>query len=628
MHSDDLKRRVREANNIVDVIQSAVGKLVRAGRNLKACCPFHNEKTPSFNVNAEGQYFKCFGCGKSGDVFTFVQLYERVEFPEAFKLLADRAGIRFEVNPAAAEQYKKETDWKSYSYRLNDAACNFFREQLFAPAGMKAREYLKKRGLSDENCEKFRLGYAPAGGSPLLSRLQGQRAPVKAIVGAGLATQRDNGAVIDFFFDRLMFPISDIQGRVIAFGGRILGDGEPKYLNTRETPVFSKTHTVYGIDHAREQIVSTRTAIIVEGYTDVMMCHQFGITNVVACLGTAITEQHIRQLRRVADKLLLLTDSDAAGAKASERSLSILLQEDMPARIVRLPGADKDPCDFLLAHGKEPFLKGLEQSQDLFDYKFELVSKTCDLLTPAGLKNAADDLMTLVSVIPDTLLKNRYRYEILKRLNIDEKDLRYEVQTQRNAGSKVDNPKETIDTSLPPEPENRLASAERELLKFLFHEPAFLGQATEQVNLAALTGRPEQQIGRAMLDAMSEGKLPPDPAGLLEVGPASFVAREVLARLPDTNDEESLDQKGAKPLCIALAEARSGGLKLDAQARFDILSREFLRQTLDMKYRYASRKLTHARVQQDVDGIQKADEELAQIRQSIKKLKSNSGTGL
>ncbi|HYF48187.1 MAG TPA: DNA primase, partial [Planctomycetota bacterium] len=321
--SEDLKRRVREANNLVDVVQAAVGKLTRAGRNLKACCPFHNEKTPSFNVNADGQYFKCFGCGKSGDVFTFVMLHERVEFPEAFQMLADRAGIRVEVDPQAAVVHQKEKDWKSYLYKINDVAAKFFREQLFSDAGKAAREYIKKRGLSDEICEQFRIGYAPSGGSPLLERLRSMKAPVKAIVEAGLATQRDDGSVRDFFYDRLMFPITNIEGKVIAFGGRILGLGEPKYLNTRETLLFSKTKTVYGIDHAKSAIVDSRKAILVEGYTDVMMCHQFGVTNVVACLGTAITSDHIRVLRRVADELLLMTDSDAAGAKASERSIAV-----------------------------------------------------------------------------------------------------------------------------------------------------------------------------------------------------------------------------------------------------------------------------------------------------------------
>jgi DNA primase len=514
MYSEDLKRRVRDANNIVDIVQAAVGKLVKAGHNYKACCPFHNEKTPSFNVNADGQYFKCFGCGKGGDVFTFVMLQERCEFPEALKILADRARIPIQIDPKEAEKYKKETDWKSYLYKLNDAASRFYRQQLFSDAGKAAREYIKKRDLNEAVCEQFRLGYAPAGGSPLLSHLQGLNAPVKAVVAAGLASQRDDSSTRDFFFDRLMFPICDIQGRVIAFGGRVLGDGEPKYLNTRDTPLFNKTRTIYGLHLAKDEIVSEKTAVIVEGYTDVMMCHQFSVRNVVACLGTAITADHIRQLRRLAEQIILLTDSDTAGARASERGLTVLFQQEMPSRVARLPGADKDPCDFLLAKGKEPFVEALKQAQDLFEYKFEIVRKTHDLLSPHGLKNAAVELMALISEIPDTLLKNRYRYEVQRRLNIDEKDLPAYEASRSSVMAQEGNPKADDVGSAPP-PENDLAAAEREFLIFLFHEPAAISDALSKIDLTSFTGGPEKRIGMAILGAVGENKLP------LEIGRAS-----------------------------------------------------------------------------------------------------------
>jgi len=565
LSSESFKRRVREANNIVDVVQAAVGRLQRAGRNLKACCPFHNEKTPSFNVNAEGQYFKCFGCGKSGDVFTFVMLHERVEFPEAIKILAERANIPMEIEPKAAEQYKKETDWKSYLYKLNEAAKRFYREQLLSNAGKQAREYLRKRGINEEMAEHFELGYAPAGGSPLLARLQSQKAPVKAIVVAGLASQRDDNSVRDFFYDRLMFPIHDGQGRVIAFGGRILGDGEPKYLNTRDTPLFSKTKTVYGIDRAKEEIVKQRRAILVEGYTDVMMCHQFGVTNVVACLGTAITPEHVRHLRRFADEVVLLTDSDAAGARASERSISVLMAEEMPAKVARLPGEDKDPCDFLLAKGKEPFVAAMQQTLDLFDYKFEMVRKSHDLSHPQGLKSAAEDLLTLISVIPDNLLKNRYRYEIMRRLNIDERDLNYVPPPQR---TEFQNEAPLPDLGVATAPESKLAEAERDLLRFLFHEPAWLNDAVGEVDIVRLDGRAEGPIGKAIFQALTEGKLPPDVSTLNDAEMGSVVAREVLERLPETNEDETC---AARALCIDLAEHSKTGNKLDSGNRLRIL---------------------------------------------------------
>jgi DNA primase len=623
--SEDLKRRVLQANNIVDVVQSAVGKLTRAGRNLKACCPFHNEKTPSFNVNVEGQYFKCFGCGKGGDVITFVMLHERVSFPEAFQLLADRAGIRVEHDPRAAEQYTKERDFKSYLYRLNDAAAKFYREQLFTDSGKAAREYIKKRGLSDEICERFRIGYAPAGGSPLLARLQSQKAPLKAIMAAGLASVREDGSARDFFYDRLIFPITNMDGRVIAFGGRILGLGEPKYLNTRDTLLFSKTSTVYGMDHAKEEVKESKRAAIVEGYTDVMMCHQFGVTNVVACLGTAITAEHVRQLRRVADELLILTDSDAAGAKASERSLAVLFQEEMPAKIARLPGADKDPCDFLLSHGKDPFVEALGNPVELFEYKFEMVVKKHDVATPLGLKNAAEELMALVSLIPDTLLKNRYRYEILRRLNIDERDLRYDNVQRRTPQAAEAEPSPEADVGSCPPPESELAGNERELLGFLFHEPAWLEQAVTEVDLAALTGGPERLVGRCILEALGEGKLPPEVKVLENTDPGSIVAREVLQRLQQVADDGIVKLDAARALCVALAEAPPKGTKLDPRARLDMLVRSISAARLYMRHREAGLRLTRAKLHGDVKAEEEASREVAVLLREIVRLKRMPG---
>ena len=642
LFSDDLKRRVLDASNIVDIIQSAVGKLIRAGRSLKCCCPFHHEKTPSFNINAEGQYFKCFGCGVGGDVFKFVMLHERVDFPEALKILADRAGIRVETDPHAQQRFKQETDWKSYLYKINDVAARFYREQLFSDAGKVAREYLKKRGLSDETCEQFRIGYAPGGGSPLLARLSSQGAPAKAALAAGLASQRDEGGPVrDFFYDRLMFPIADIQGRIIAFGGRILGDGEPKYLNTRETPLFSKQRTVYAINFAKDPIIEKDQAIIVEGYTDVMMCHQFGITNVIACLGTAITADHIRQLRRVAGKLLLLTDSDAAGERASERSLTIIFQEQMPARVSRLTGGDKDPCEFLLSKGREHFEKELQNSLDLFDYKFEMVRKKHDLLQPLGVKNAAEELMALISSIPDPILKNGYRYEVLKRLNIDERSLRYETVANRaetlpNAGD-----------GGAPEAENEVAKLERQLLGFLFHEPAWVETAMAQVDLGSLTGKLESILGRAIVEAVADGVLPPDAASLNGGAAGSVVARELLRRIPDTlatdpnnsnNADDGRDNAGdqagdsvlenTRSLCISLAEEAPHGVKLDAGARLQFVVARIREKTLYARHDEIKRRVAQARMGNDAAQIEQLEQEARDIRKAIADTKSSSNRGL
>ena len=574
--SEDLKRRVRDACDLAELIRYYGVELKRAGRSWKACCPFHNEKTPSFNVNAEGQYFKCFGCGKSGDVFTFVMEQERVEFPEAFRMLAERAGITIESNPIAAAVHKKESDFKGYLYKLNAAAAAFYKELLLSGAGHGAREYLHKRGLTEASWERFGLGFAPPEGSPLMHRLMAQKAPLKALERAGLVKLREDGSAFDFFRGRVMFPITDAQGRTIGFGGRVLDDSEPKYLNTSETPLFSKGRTIYGLFQARQAIVESRRAVLVEGYTDVIMCHQYGLQGVVACLGTAVTVEHVRALRRLADELHLLTDSDAAGARASERGLEVLFQEDMPARVVRLPGADKDPCDFLLSAGRAPFEEALAQGVSLFEYKVQRVARSHDLASVDGQARAARELMALISLSGDPAKRAAHRRDVAALLNLPERALEFEAERRAE-------PSATLGKSpvaeAPAVPEHALAEAEREILRWIFHRPAWLEAAVGAVDLMTLSGKPERVIGRAVLAALDAGRLPPDATALAGDAstPAGAVAREVLAGLgsacgTEGGDEEELERafNAAQKVCIALAEDAPEHTRLNPDEAFEL----------------------------------------------------------
>lgn len=575
--SEEVKRQIKDANDILGVVRSYGIELKRAGRNWKACCPFHQEKTPSFNVNPEGQYFKCFGCGKSGDVFSFVALQERVEFPEALRLLADRAGIELQEDPQARARYRQEKDWKSYLYRLNSAAASFYQRQLMSESGRVARTYLNERGISEESWEQFQIGYAPRGGGQLMQHLHKQRAPVKAIERAGLVNLRDDGSPYDYFRDRLMFPITDSQGRVIGFGGRVLGEGEPKYLNTRETLLFKKSQTVYGIAQARDTIVDKRCAVLVEGYTDVIMCHQHGVKNVVAALGTAITADHVRVLRRQADELALVTDSDAAGAKASERSVDILFQEDMPATVVRLPGQGKDPCDFLTEEGQEAFEEALAQGASLFDFKFSQVTESVDISSPAGQTTAAREMMRVVSLSPDPIRKAAYRRDVSARLNLPEEEL--EFSTPRSPTSQPIEPDEGMGDEEIPKPENALAHAERELLRWAFHQPAWLETLLGDVDLTTLCGRLERRIGIAIFRAMDEGRLPPEVDTLAQDGrtPAGTMAREVLEQLAGEGSEQAHDvhfpdreTELARRLCILLAEESPEHKRLKREEAYEM----------------------------------------------------------
>ncbi|GMV81610.1 MAG: hypothetical protein AMXMBFR7_27940 [Planctomycetota bacterium] len=622
LFAEDVKRRVREASDLVAIVQSYGVDLRRTGRSWKACCPFHQEKTPSFNVNPEIMCFKCFGCGEGGDCFSFVMKIEGVEFPEALRILADRAGIPVEVEPGSAERYKKETDWKSYLYRLNQGAAAVYREQLQGPEGAAAREYLKARGIAEEMWERFGLGYAPAQGSPVLKRLQAQKAPLKALERAGLIGLREDGSPYDYFRERLMFPIADSQGRVIGFGGRILGDGQPKYLNTRETPLFEKSRTIYALPQARESIVDSRRAILVEGYTDVIMCHQYGLTNVVACLGTAVTADHVRRLRRLADELTILTDADEAGATAAERCLEMLFQEDMPASIARLSddGASKDPCEFLQAHGREAFEAQVAAGVPLFEYKFARITARHDLGSSNGQVRAAQELMALVSQAPDPLRRAAFRREVSARLNLPEQALAFDAQ--RTAPSRDDRveAKPAVGT---PAPEHALAHAERELLRWVFHEPAWLEQILQETDLVNLAGTPERLIGRAIWSALDAGKLPPDPVLLSdpERSPAGTVAREVLDRLSAEEgvhpDDAEASLRAAQRLCMALAEEGPEHKRLKPDEAFRIRLRALKQAQLERELEAAKRAEAAARARGNAELTEAAMARVTELRVAL-----------
>jgi hypothetical protein len=310
--------------------------------------------------------------------------------------------------------------------------------------------------------------------------------------------------------------------------------------------------------------------------------------------------------------------------------------------VTRLPGDDKDPCDFLLAHGREAFEAALKESSELFDYKFEMVQKKHDLLQPMGVKNAADELMGLISSIPDPILKNRYRYEVLKRLNIDERDLRYETRAAQPANVPAEG---NSDTGMVPEPESDLAKLERELLNFLFHEPAWMGAAIGQMDLATLTGKPEAVLGRAILEAMQDGALPPDAEALAtsQGAAGSVVARELLRRIPDdptpdvspsengktgSGPANNTTMDAARSLCIALAEGLPQGVKLDAESRLQMVLRSIRKSALYRKHDEANRRLAHARLNGDTQQVDAAYQQVVQLRKAIAELKLPVAKGL
>jgi len=369
---DDIVERVRSGVDIVELISERVS-LKKRGANYLGLCPFHNEKTPSFTVSPAKQIFHCFGCGAGGDAVGFLIRHDNFTFPEAVRRLAERAGIEIpESTPGVGRSGKGEYE---ATLKANLEAAEFYSDCLHkSKEGEKARAYLKKRGITDEVAREHVLGYSPSGWDGLLGRLGKKGIAPESAEKSGLAVKRSTGqGHYDRFRDRLMFPIKDVRGRVIGFGGRTMGDDEPKYLNSPETALFKKGDTLYLIDTAAEPIRKKGYAVIVEGYMDAIACHRAGVSNAVATLGTALTPGHLRLLGRYAKKVMLVFDSDAAGLKAAERSLEVFLGTEMTAKVALLPQGD-DPDSLFKREGAAGLTERLKASEGLMDFVIRRVS--------------------------------------------------------------------------------------------------------------------------------------------------------------------------------------------------------------------------------------------------------------
>jgi DNA primase len=458
--SEEQIEEVRRANDIVEVIREFV-PLKRAGKDFKALCPFHNEKTPSFQVSPSKQIFKCFGCGKGGNVFGFVMSVEHLEFPEAVEFLARRAGVTL---ARRSGESRESASRRESLFEINLWAAKVFYRCLLNPEmGRPGRDYLATRGLDESTWTKFKLGFAPESWDFLLGLCGSKGFSTGDLAAAGLALERQGGTgYYDRFRHRIMFPILDVRGRVIAFGGRALDDSLPKYLNSPETSLFSKGTCLYGLDAAKDGMLREKRVIVVEGYTDCLMSHQHGVDWTVATLGTALTPSHVSTLRRYVDEVLLVFDGDNAGRAAAERSIDIFLEQDVDMRVVLLP-EELDPCDFLVKHGKEEFLKVVGGARDVFDLKMEIVAARNDLTRTAGKMAAIDEMLTILAKAANSLRRDMLltQNEILKRLcremGVTEAALRDRLQA-------IVRPRRRASVGGPVRTTPRGSSAERELL--------------------------------------------------------------------------------------------------------------------------------------------------------------------
>jgi DNA primase len=434
--ADDVKNQ----GDIVRVVSDYV-TLKKRGANYLACCPFHSEKTPSFNVHAGKGLFNCFGCGAGGSIFDFVMRIEGCGFPEAVRIVAQKSGIPIPV-VEETEDHKKIARDRDSILRLNEWAAEFFERQLNDDeGGASALEYVRSRGINAETAKLFRLGYAPDSWDALTNHLKERGATTDEIHTSGLAVLKDSGGFYDRFRARLIFPITDPQHRVIAFGGRVMGEGEPKYLNSPETSVYTKGRNLFGLAHSKNDIRNLGFAILVEGYLDCIIPFQEGVHNIVASLGTALTDNQVRLLRRYMDQpqIVVNFDPDSAGQAATMRSIDVLLAEGFKVNILRVP-TKQDPDAFVRAHGVDRFRELLKTTQPYIDYIIEMSIAEHDTSRPTGKVAAINAMLPHLARMRDKVARADYASQIADRLKIDSHIVREELKrTATNRQPSLDN---------------------------------------------------------------------------------------------------------------------------------------------------------------------------------------------
>lgn len=425
-YSDDIIEEVRSRNDIVDVISQYV-KLTKKGSSYFGLCPFHNEKTPSFSVTPGKQMYYCFGCGAGGNVFNFIMEYENFTFGEALKYLADRAGVEL-PRIEYSREIKEKAQEKEELLRINKEAAQYYYYQLRTEKGAAGYQYLTGRGLSDDTIRKFGLGYSDKYGSGLYRYLKTKEYSDERLRDSGLFNVDERHGMYDKFWNRVIFPIMDVNNRVIGFGGRVMGDGKPKYLNSPETRIFDKSRNLYGLNEARRS--RKNYIILCEGYMDVIAMHQAGFTNAVASLGTALTSGHASLLKRYTSEVLLLYDSDEAGVRAALRGIPILREAGVNSRVVDLKPY-KDPDEFIRNLGPEAFEERLSKASDSFMFRVTVAEREFPMEEPQGRNRFFEKCAEMLLELNDELERNLYIDTIVKqygtRSGISADDLRRRV---------------------------------------------------------------------------------------------------------------------------------------------------------------------------------------------------------
>ena len=510
-YSDELVEEVRSRNDIVDVIGSYV-HLQKKGSTYFGLCPFHNEKTGSFSVSPNKQMYYCFGCGAGGNVFTFLMQYENFTFPEAMQELADRVGIELPKQEMTSAQ-RREADRRTQLLEINKEAAKYFYMLLRGPRGQRAHEYFKKRELSDETMQKFGLGYSDQYSDDLYKYLRSKGYDDEILKETGLVTIDEVRGGHDKFWNRAMFPIMDVHNRVIGFGGRVMGDGEPKYLNSPETKIFDKSRNLYGLNIAR----STRKnqLLLCEGYMDVIAMHQAGFTQAVASLGTAFTVEQANLLHRYAENILLAYDSDGAGTKAALRGIGILREAGLTGKVINMRPY-KDPDEFIKNLGKEAFQERIDQAENSFYFEIRILSEQYDQSDPEQRTKFHREIAQKLCEFSEDLERENYLQAIAEKYMIRPDDLRKMVigyASQTGIARPIPRPRSGVQNKSDPSESGR--KSQRLLITWIGDDPSLYTIVRKYISLEDFTEELYRKVAEKMFAELDNGQF--QPAGIISM---------------------------------------------------------------------------------------------------------------
>ena len=526
-YSDDIIEEVRQKNDIVDVVSQYV-KLTRKGSSYFGLCPFHNEKTPSFSVTPGKQMYYCFGCGAGGNVFNFIMEYENYTFGEALKHLADRAGVELPKIEYSKEVREKAQE-RAELLEINKQAAQYFYYQLRTEKGARGYQYLAGRGLSEETMRKFGLGYSDKFGGGLYQFLKSKGYSDDRLRDSGLFNVDERHGMYDKFWNRVIFPIMDVNNRVIGFGGRVMGDGKPKYLTSPETKIFDKSRNLYGLNVART--TRRKYLILCEGYMDVISMHQAGFTNAVASLGTALTSGHASLLKRYTQEVLLLYDSDEAGVRAALRAIPILREAGVNSRVVNLRPY-KDPDEFIKNLGAESFEERLEQASDSFMFRVNIAEDEFPMNEPQGQNRFFERCAEMLLELKDELERNLYIEAIVKKYRgqygISAEDLRKRVNTLALRGTPAEHrvqPKKSQDGTPKKKRDSASDKAQKLMLTWLVTYPGIFDKVAQYLAPEDFVVPLYREVAGMLFEQRKEGEI--NPARLLNSFTDSEEQREV-----------------------------------------------------------------------------------------------------